>query len=332
MNSVLKNIEFLLTCHDCVIVPGLGAFISSWQPARFDFNTGHIVPPKRSITFNRELNVSDGLLINSVSRSLGLTYNNAAQKVGDFVSIFYKELAENKEISLGRIGSLRENTKNEIYFTPFTGYGFQPLEGWFKPISKNDFTKNVDTGVCDEPVCEEINKTYKIPNFVRAAIGAAAAILIALVVSTPVAVDNTYNATTVVPITPPTRVSLPQVPVEEVISTENDENAVAPIQVEEKSVQTSVKADEPPVSYVSEPRMEEDDEYVLVVASLSSRADASTFVDTYIGKTGLELHITENAGRYRVYAATGQTAGQAMSQASNPNISRHFKQVWATRR
>lgn len=44
MNPFFQHIEFLLLRHDCVVIPGLGAFIVNMVPAHIDYEKGWSLP------------------------------------------------------------------------------------------------------------------------------------------------------------------------------------------------------------------------------------------------------------------------------------------------
>ena len=48
--SISKYIIELLHKHDCVIIPGFGAFLTKYIPASHDNNV--FSPPKKSLKFN----------------------------------------------------------------------------------------------------------------------------------------------------------------------------------------------------------------------------------------------------------------------------------------
>ena len=73
--DISVHIRELLFKHDCVIIPGFGAFIGNYFPSHIDRNEGLFYPPVRRITFNRHLTGNDGLLIGHVSSHLKISYS-----------------------------------------------------------------------------------------------------------------------------------------------------------------------------------------------------------------------------------------------------------------
>ena len=65
MIELSKHIEVLLLENDCVIVPGLGGFIAHKRQAAYSIQKGEFMPPLRTIGFNPQLIMNDGLLVQS---------------------------------------------------------------------------------------------------------------------------------------------------------------------------------------------------------------------------------------------------------------------------
>lgn len=357
MNVVLRHIEYLLSIHDCVVIPGFGAFIAAQKEASLDVERHTFTAPCRRFTFNEAIKESDGLLVNSIARSLGISYGKASKYVFDAVSEFKKELVRNGEFSFGRIGRVQTTLMGLLQFVPYSIDRISPLSNWIGTLSVSRF----DTGSLESEERTEADIAtsgkMRFKNFVRTSVGVAAAILIAIIVSTPVSVKNGYNASTVIPITAPKNVVLPEPapvaaqinPVQnvtdttdavitgEVVKLPEELQDSVPLKKREhrhrkyRTEETSV-AERVPIVNNLPPRFNENDEYVLVVASLISLSDAALFIANNQSKCGLELKITEVHNKFRVYAATGGTLKEAKAQASNPQIKKYFKKSWATQK
>jgi len=135
-------IRELLFGHDCVIVPGFGGFIGNYSPARIDKNSATFHPPVKQISFNRNLNHNDGLLIGKVSGSLNINYGDARNIVEEFVAELRKKLAKGEKVLFDNIGSFINNQEGNVQFEPdreanyhLDSYGLEsfqylPLEGY----------------------------------------------------------------------------------------------------------------------------------------------------------------------------------------------------------
>ena len=85
MLELVRHIEYLLTEHDCVLVPGLGGFVLQYVPARFSEDRKSIQPPGKQITFNSSLSYNDGLLAQSLMRTLDIDYGKAVAMIEHWV-------------------------------------------------------------------------------------------------------------------------------------------------------------------------------------------------------------------------------------------------------
>ena len=116
--DVTAFIRELLFGHDCVIVPGFGGFIGNYSPARIDKSTGTFYPPLKQISFNRNLNNNDGLLIGKISSSSGLNYGDARNIVEEFVSGVRRKLEKGEKVVFDNVGSFINNQEGNIQFEP----------------------------------------------------------------------------------------------------------------------------------------------------------------------------------------------------------------------
>lgn len=118
MMHLFRHTEFLLLHHDCVIVPGLGAFIANNKPARIDHDLNRIIAPSRYVMFNQAVILDDGLLANSYARCLSISFEEARQLITKEVGILLEALRLEKTIKFGRLGSLTLGEENNLIFIP----------------------------------------------------------------------------------------------------------------------------------------------------------------------------------------------------------------------
>lgn len=146
--DITPFIRELLFGHDCVIVPGFGGLIGNYTPASIDKNTGTFYPPVKQISFNRNLNTNDGLLIGSVSGATGVNYGDARTLVEEFVTNVRKHLGNGEKVVFDHIGSFINNQEGNIQFEPdrssnylLDSYGFEPFQ--CLPLEGYDLRKHV---------------------------------------------------------------------------------------------------------------------------------------------------------------------------------------------
>ncbi|MBR5725613.1 MAG: hypothetical protein IKX56_02650 [Muribaculaceae bacterium] len=129
MFSIIEHIEYLMTRHDCVVVPGWGAFIANYSPSRYDAESEVLEHPRRAVGFNADVTHNDGLLVQSLMRREGMSFDEATRYIADSVASYRQQLAADTEVSMGRLGFFRRNDGHYIEFVPF--YRDNNIDGYF---------------------------------------------------------------------------------------------------------------------------------------------------------------------------------------------------------
>lgn len=141
-------IRELLFSHDCVIIPGFGAFIGNYFPAKIDRSEGMFYPPSRKVTFNRHLTGNDGLLIGHISSHLQTGYGEARDIVSEWTDELRKRIMTGTPVTLEHLGTFTLNHERTIIFDPdlsvnylLTSYGLSAYHR--HPVSGFDVRKRV---------------------------------------------------------------------------------------------------------------------------------------------------------------------------------------------
>jgi hypothetical protein len=123
----------LLDEHEYVIVPGLGAFISSSRPAEFRDNNNILLPPSRALSFNPELKINDGLLTRYIAQQQKITLMQASRMLEKFTGDVMYLLEAGEEVFFGNTGSLTLK-QGQLIFNPAESsrensesFGLQPV-------------------------------------------------------------------------------------------------------------------------------------------------------------------------------------------------------------
>jgi nucleoid DNA-binding protein len=117
--NIAKHIQDLLYRYECVILPGFGAFLSQKQSAHIDEDTESFFPPKKTVSFNRQLKKNDGLLANYISEAEKVSYSNAVYSISEFVASLEKSLEEDKQVEMPNIGKFIFSSEANIEFEPY---------------------------------------------------------------------------------------------------------------------------------------------------------------------------------------------------------------------
>lgn len=226
MIEIERHIEILLLDNDCVIVPGLGGFMTHHVDARYDERDNMFLPPMRTLGFNPQLKMNDSLLAQSYIEAYDMSYPEAIKRIEDETMEIKQNLENKGEYELNDIGTLMLNDNGNIEFNPCESgiltpelYGLagfeieklvcnsvssqeMELQNIDKVFANGSVTKvtepiyNVDIKEKEEAVYYEDDKAIKIPvAVVRYVLAAAAAILLFFILTSPIANSETKGIT-----------------------------------------------------------------------------------------------------------------------------------------
>nr|WP_320058695.1 SPOR domain-containing protein [uncultured Bacteroides sp.] len=196
MIELAQHIEALLLENDCVIVPGFGGFVAHYASATWIADECIFLPPTRTIGFNPQLKMNDGLLVQSYMATYETNFSDASKTIDKKVEELISLLHEDGKADLDNIGELHFTIHGTYEFTPYDNkittpylYGLDAVT--IKPLDalQNRPVRRKPTS----PFIPAEKKTYDIRinrSFLRSAVAVAAAIALFFVMSTPV--ENTY--------------------------------------------------------------------------------------------------------------------------------------------
>ncbi len=323
MISINKHIEYLVNRHDCVVVPGWGALISQYQSAQIDGTNGVMLPPMRTIGFNRDINHNDGLIAASIMRREKITYEAAMKIVNDEVDVMNHQFNIEGEISIGKLGVFRKSEDETVVFEPFASKieyaGLPVLNIEEKQVEKEQKEPEIKSNIVYIPVSR---------NFFKFAASIILLIGLGLTLSTPLIVDEAQMSYA--------SISTPKVVVPEVIAPQIEEPAIdselfiaMPDVNEATAVVDTTMTMMPIGDAMMTMRCSETDAYCLIVASLATRELA----EEYVAERGdVAMRILECDGRYRIYVATGATVAQAMKPMQSVTFAEKYPTAWVCRR
>jgi nucleoid DNA-binding protein/cell division septation protein DedD len=169
--------------NETVIIPGFGAFLSTYKPAEIREN--EIIPPSKEISFTQKIKNNDGMLAEVIARKAKISQSYAMKRIEKARENMLYELDKGETVIVENIGSLVYNEKNEIQFTAFQNenllldsFGFEAI-----PLKDAD-VKPADPGIVEIPVSvgdvvhseNEIEtdevappETFDLPKFIPAA-------------------------------------------------------------------------------------------------------------------------------------------------------------------
>lgn len=114
--SIAKYISELLFDYECVVLPGLGGFITNIRSATINRVTHQFNPPYSQIFFNVHLTTNDGLLVNYIAKSESLSYAAVRNQVDEFVKNIKLQLDAGEKALIENIGTLQFDENRNIRF------------------------------------------------------------------------------------------------------------------------------------------------------------------------------------------------------------------------
>lgn len=367
MIELSKHIEILLLENDCVIVPGLGGFITHYQPAHYEEAEGVFLPPARIVGFNSQLTMNDGLLVQSYMQVYQMDYPDALKKIGEEVELLVETLHKEGVAEMSGIGVLHYTIYGTYEFLPEEKGVLSPtlyaLDGFsIAPLS----LETVEEPVLIQKTLHEdvvvINKERKEfhlnTQWLGNAVAVAVAAILFFVLSVPV--ENTYIengnyaslgtdglfdairsqsvATTL--IANETVEELQTKPVQKVIS--------APVVVKVEKVDPAPEVKEAPKSEVVKkevhqpkkvgekitPKPEikktvaQKKKYHLIVASLTTEQDAQRMLKNYQNEGHRDAKVIGGNGRFRIALYSYADQKVAYGKLNELKQKDAFKSAW----
>jgi hypothetical protein len=111
-------ISELLHQHECVIVPGLGGFLTSYAPASIHPLLHVFVPPSKHIVFNASLSLNDGILAKHLSARRNISYGESLDIINHWINDHISQLRRGQNWTLENIGTLALDREGNMQFEP----------------------------------------------------------------------------------------------------------------------------------------------------------------------------------------------------------------------
>lgn len=125
MRRIIRHIELCLYRHECVIVPGFGAFIRHDQSSSLDQSKGLIYPGYSVLSFNPSLRRDDGILVDSYRCAFSLNYKRALSMIEQDVEELNCDLRGARIVQLGNLGKMSlQRESHTLVFYPNNDHPF----------------------------------------------------------------------------------------------------------------------------------------------------------------------------------------------------------------
>ena len=159
--KIKDYIKELLFTNQGVVIPGLGGFVSEYEPAAFDVNENKFLPPSKKITFKSEYSYQDNLLIEFISKKENIDNENSKKILDDFVKDIKSKLKKGEKVDFPEIGTLTQTAKGEILFAQNTESNLLTNSFGLKSVKTKPIVRQQTTVKTIKPVKQK--KSYKKP-------------------------------------------------------------------------------------------------------------------------------------------------------------------------
>ena len=331
MENLVKNISRLIAQHNCVIMPGVGAFLAHRVPAYYNAAERIFMPPHRSLVFNPQVTVDDALLLSEYMEDGTMSYEEAGECLASDIEAMRRKLSETGIVCFGDLGRFSMDIEGKISFTanenciddPYN-YGFEPLTiAPLKELKQKDI----------------VIKRSNVSKY----ISAIAAAIVVIFVLIPLG-NSFYNrdaqlsvagfapveksAHTVTAIAPVNEAVCEIAPVEETVTAHIFTTPAEPAPIIEETPAVEVMAE--PVAQVVEESVEIIEEiskqYSIIVASTPNPDKAQLAITELSRKMQADYKVVQGDRRFRI--AIESYSSEADANAALERIQATFSDAW----
>lgn len=329
MIPVIRHIQFLISRHDCVIIPGWGALIAHRLPARIDHSSSVIFPPSRIVVFNPAISHDDAMIASSIARQENCGYEAASLAVAEFSEALRRQIEAEGSVSVPRIGSFRLTPDHTILFEPDSdgianaGYFGLPQVS-LAPLQSHASNVSAASFIPESPAVIRTPWSHRV---LRVAASVAVLVGLGLTLSTPISpyIDNGIDFASI----GISRSAKTEAAKQEFTPLPDREDALLMIfRPDPASAEAPIAVQKPAVRTDDLKRPVEGHGYYLIVASLETRQKADRYLKRHEGE-GLAL--IEGQGRFRIYAASGTSIKDASRLMDDSDFRRKHPDAWVYR-
>lgn len=319
MEKLVRHISHLIARHNCVIIPGFGAFLADEIPAHYNAEEQIFQPPCRTMRFNSKVTADDALLVSEYIEREQLAYDDASKLLNKEVDTLRHKLAQESVVRFGELGTFSMNINGKISFEVDVNgiddaynFGFEPfaIKGLRSLEDKNIVIRRRDLG------------KY---------IASVAAIILTFIFVTPMS-DSAYKQNMQASFTgfaSGEQISLMQqvsAPAPTPAINEIDNCEISPIDANGNMDILHITEPTEPASTAAEPTIENKKVYHIIVASSPNESNAQLAIEELSAKMTAEYTVVQGGGRHRI--SIGEYESNSDATAAIKAIKNTFPDAW----
>lgn len=347
MKNLARHIELLLRDNDCVILPGFGGFIAHDVPAYYVSEEGLYYPPSRSINFNADITMNDGMLAQSYMKSYQVDYARATYMVDMAIEELMDVLYEEGTVTLPRIGTITQDIHQSLQFAPIQSGIASPVHFGLNTFGIKELSQLKREEEPAKDTEHTITRTAKTISLhinrevLHRVVSTAAVFLLLLMIALPTGNHRPTDVASLVSAiqikTTPTNLS------EKLDVPSTTEPESQPEEVVEETLPTVVATTEE-MSVVEEPQpaiiepqatavepvadVQPTKTYHIIVASLPNHRGADETLNQYIGMGYPEASLVERDNRVRISLVQFTDKDEANEYLKTLRLQEKFQNAW----
>lgn len=324
VERLVRHTARLVAQHNCVIVPGLGAFLAHSVPASYCIESAIFMPPHRALGFNPQVTVDDALLVSEYIYAENLNYDEACRLLHDDVAALRNSLSANGTVHFGELGTLSMNLTGKITFGQSPNGIDDPYSFGLEPLAIQQVKE-----------IEKKEIVIKRSTFNRAIAMAAAVILMFFFVS-PLG-DSAYGPSATAGFSAKSsnsyaqkRAAEPEMPQAAVPAETQCEIAPVADTVTQNIITVAEEPAQPAVAGTQEsaPAVQQSAEkrFSIIVASTPNEEKARLAIEELTAKVQASYTVVEGSGRHRIAHSTYSSSKEAASALTQ--VKETFPDAW----
>lgn len=326
MENLVRNISRLLSRHNCVIIPTVGAFLAHNVPASYNEKEQLFVPPHRMLGFNPHVTVDDALLLSEYVSTCNTSYEDASKALSRDIASLRRKPESESICCFGELGTFHMNINGVISFVPAENAIEDPYNFGFEPLSVPLLSQ-----------CKEKVIRIKRHDFSRY-VAIAAAVILAFFFVAPVS-DSAYEESLQASLARilPAESDKPAIEIQETEITAEQENidgnaglyTIAP--VEDTITENIITGKQPETEAIGQPSLAEEDAapqkiYSIIVASSPNADNAQLAIKELTRKSKADYTVVVGGGRHRV--STGDYDNAEEANKALITVKETFPDAW----
>ncbi len=318
MEKLVKHISYLVARHDCVIVPGVGAFLAEEVPAQYNVEEQIFMPPYRTMRFNSKVTADDALLISEYIEREQLSYDEASLLMNKEIETLRQQLAQNSVVRFGELGTFSMNINGNISFE----------------VDANGIDDAYNFGF--EPFAMKQLRNYEEKNIVirRRDLGkyiaTVAAVILTFIFVTPMS-DSAFKQNMQASFTgfaSSEQISLMQqvsAPAPAPVVSEIENCEISPIDANGNMDILHISEPEPAAEAIEAP-IENKKVFHIIVASSPNESNAQLAIEELSAKMSAQYTVVKGGGRHRI--SIGEYESNSDATAAIKELKSTFPDAW----